>query len=595
MSSDSVRHERTELAGATGDLSTDTFRKHGHELVDWIADYLDEPGRYPVLFSASLGDTGPVSPKNAPHAARSQAHRDDSVPVLPKIASRPTLSQGDPDDGGFLPKIAPGAEATHAQSGDNPADLPKIAPRTIASQGESGDSAGVLPKIAPYPVLSRVRPGDTIAALPKSAPRTGEDMTSILADFQRVIMPGITHWNNPSFFAYFAISASVPGILGEMLAAALDTNAMLWKSSPAATELEVVVLDWLRQALGISTPWFGVINDTASISTMLALVAAREAANIDAREKGLSGRDDVPVLRVYCSEHAHSSVDKGAITVGYGHENVVHIPVDDQFRMCPEALSQAIADDRKRGFRPVAVVATIGTTSTTSIDPVPAIADICERDGVWLHVDGAYGGSAGLVPELRHYLAGAERADSMVVNPHKWMFTPVDCSVFWVKDRALLKRAFSLVPEYLVTAQTGEVVDLMDYGVQLGRRFRALKLWMVLRAFGTDGMAARIREHVRIAQEFAGWVRAEPGWEIMAPHPFSLVCFRYAPEGLDEATIDALNQKIMDDVNASGELFLSHTKLRGKLVLRLAVGNIRTEEKHVARAWELLRAAAGSS
>ena len=477
--------DNSELPGLTGDLSTATFRKHGHDLIEWIASYLDDPARYPVL--------------------------------------------------------------------------------------------------------SQARPGDTIAALPTLAPASAEPLSDILADFERVIMPGITHWNNPSFFAYFAISASVPGILGELLAAALDTNAMLWKSSPSATELEMVVLDWLRNALGISAPWFGVINDTASISTMLALVAARERLDLGIREKGLSGRDDVPILRVYCSEHAHSSVDKGAITVGYGHENVVHIPVDGEFRMRPEALAEAIADDRRRGYRPVAVVATIGTTSTTSIDPVPAIADICEREGVWLHVDGAYGGSAGMVPELRHYLDGADRADSMVVNPHKWLFTPVDCSVLWVRDRALLKRAFSLVPEYLVTAESGEVVDLMDYGVQLGRRFRSLKLWMVIRSFGTDGLAARIRAHVRLAQEFAAWVKATPGWEVMAPHPFSLVCFRYAPAGMDEGRLSALNQRILDSVNAGGEVFLSHTKLHGKFVLRLAIGNIRTEEGHVARAWALLR------
>ncbi len=469
----------------TGDLPTDVFRKHGHELIDWIAAYLDDPTRYPVL--------------------------------------------------------------------------------------------------------SQVRPGDTIAALPTSAPAQSEEMTDILADFERVIMPGITHWNNPSFFAYFAISASIPGILGELLAAALDTNAMLWKSSPSATELEMVVLDWLRQALGLKAGWFGVINDTASISTMLALVAARERADLGVRENGLSGRDDVPVLRVYCSEHAHSSVDKGAITVGFGHENVVHIPVDEEFRMRPEALAAAIAEDRKHGFLPVAVVATIGTTSTTSIDPVPAIADICEREGVWLHVDGAYGGSAGIVPELRHYLDGADRADSMVVNPHKWLFTPVDCSVLWVKDRALLKRAFSLVPEYLVTAESGEVVDLMDYGVQLGRRFRSLKLWMVMRSFGTEGLASRIREHVRLAQEFAKWVEAEAGWEIMAPHPFSLVCFRYAPAGMAEEQRNVLNQKILDGVNATGDAFLSHTKLGGRFVLRLAIGNIRTEEKHVGRVWQVLK------
>jgi aromatic-L-amino-acid decarboxylase len=478
----------SELPGLSGDLPTDAFRKHGHELIEWIAAYLDDPGSYPVL--------------------------------------------------------------------------------------------------------SQSRPGDTIAALPTSAPVDAEPLTDILADFERVIMPGITHWNNPSFFAYFAISASVPGILGELLAAALDTNAMLWKSSPSATELEMVVLDWLRKALGIATPWFGVINDTASISTMLALVAARERLDLGIREKGLSGRHDVSILRLYCSEHAHSSVDKGAITVGYGHENVVHIPVDGEFRMRSDALADAIADDRRRGYRPAAVVATIGTTSTTSIDPVPAIADICEREDVWLHVDGAYGGSAGMVPELRHYLDGADRADSMVVNPHKWLFTPVDCSVLWVRDRTLLKRAFSLVPEYLVTAESGEVVDLMDYGVQLGRRFRSLKLWMVIRSFGTDGLAARIREHVRLAQEFAEWVEAEPGWEIMAPHPFSLVCFRYAPEGLDEEQRNPLNQKILDRVNSSGEVFLSHTKLNGKFTLRLAIGNIRTERRHLEQAWELLRNAA---
>ncbi len=490
MSTAPVHTDHPGIAANIGDLPTDIFRKHGHEMIDWIANYLDDPSSHPVL--------------------------------------------------------------------------------------------------------SQARPGDTIAALPGSPPAGGEDMTEILADFERVIMPGITHWNNPSFFAYFAISASIPGILGEFLSSALDTNAMLWKTSPSATELEIVVLDWLRQALGLPDGWFGVINDTASISTMLALVAAREATNLGIREKGLSGRDDVPVLRVYCSEHAHTSVDKGAITAGFGHENVVHIPSDDEFRMRPEALAAAIAEDRERGFRPVAVVATIGTTSTTSIDPVPAIADICEREGIWLHVDGAYGGSAGIVPELRHYLDGAERANSMVVNPHKWLFTPVDCSVFWVKDRALLKRAFSLVPEYLVTAETGEVVDLMDYGVQLGRRFRALKLWMVIRSFGIDGLASRLREHVRIAQELAAWIDAEPGWEVMAPHPFSLVCFRYAPEGKSEEQLNALNQKIMDGVNASGEAFLSHTKLRGQFVLRLAIGNIRTDETHVARVWELLRSSAGA-
>jgi len=443
-----------------------------------------------------------------------------------------------------------------------------------------------------FPVLAQVRPGDVTRQLPASPPAVGEPLDRIMADIERVIIPGITHWNHPSFFAYFAISASVPGILGEMLAAALDTNAMLWKSSPAATELEMVTLDWLRQLIGLQPGWFGVINDTASISTMLALAAARERAGLDVREHGMAGRADLPALRVYCSEQAHSSVDRAAITLGFGHNNVVHVPVDDAFRMRPDALAQAIMDDRTRGYAPVAVVATVGTTSTTSVDPVPAIADICEREQVWLHVDGAYGGVAGIVPELRHYMEGVDRADSLVVNPHKWLFTPVDCSAFWVRDRELLQRTFSLVPEYLRTGEQDEVVNLMDYGPQLGRRFRALKLWMVLRTFGAEGLASRIREHVRLAQQFARWVEAEPGWEIMAPHPFSLVCFRHAPAGMADADADAHNQRILDAANAGGEIFVSHTKLRGRFVLRLAIGNIRTEERHVVRAWGVLREAA---
>lgn len=451
-----------------------------------------------------------------------------------------------------------------------------------------------------YPVLSRVRPGEIRAALPATAPREGEPLSRIIEDFERVIVPGMTHWNHPSFFAYFGISASVPGILGEMLAAALDTNAMLWKTSPAATELEFTVLDWLRESIGIPTPRFGIINDTASISTMLALAAAREsvseARGLDIRQRGLAGRDDLPTLRVYCSSQAHSSVDKGAITLGFGHQNVVHIDVDDAFRMRVDLLEQAIAEDRARGFIPAAVVATVGTTSTTSVDPVPAIADVCAREKIWLHVDASYAGVVGLVPELRYYMDGVDRADSLVVNPHKWLFTPVDCSAFWVRDQALLKRTFSLVPEYLTTGHApDEVVNLMDYGVQLGRRFRALKLWMVIRAFGTDGLAARIREHVRLAQEFASWVDAEPGWEVMAPHPFSTVCFRYAPTGLSDEETDALNQRIMDAVNASGEAFLSHTKLVGRLVLRLAIGNVRSDARAVAAAWDLLKRAAKES
>lgn len=444
-----------------------------------------------------------------------------------------------------------------------------------------------------YPVLARVAPGDVAAQLPASPPVHGEPLEAILEDFERVIVPGITHWNHPGFFAYFAISANAPGIVAELLAAGLNVNAMLWKASPAATELEQVTLDWLRQLLGLESGWFGLISDTASMSTMLALAGAREAhPELDVRTRGLAGRADLPRMRVYCSDQAHSSVDKAAIALGLGHENVAKIPSDAAFRMRADVLAGAIADDRARGWLPIACIATVGTTSTTSVDPVPAIAEICEREGLWLHVDAAYGGAAALVPEMRAVLDGVERADSLVVNPHKWMFTPFDCSALYTRRPEVLKRAFSLVPEYLVTAEQGAAENLMDYGVQLGRRFRALKLWMVLRAFGAEGMAAHIRRHCALAQELARWVEGEPGWELAAPVPFSLVCFRYAPPGRPEEELEALNAAVMDRVNASGEAFLSHTKLGGRYVIRLAIGNVRTERRHVRRAWELLREAA---
>jgi len=439
-------------------------------------------------------------------------------------------------------------------------------------------------------VLSRVVPGEIREMLPPSPPVHGEPLGDILRDFEQHIVPGITHWNHPGFFGYFATSSSVPGILGEMLVAALDVKAMLWRTSPAATELEQVTTDWLRQMLGLPGGWFGFLNDTASISSMLALAAAREAKpELDIRARGMAGRADLPRLRVYASIHAHSSIDKAALALGLGLDNVVHIDVDDEFRMRPDALAAAIADDSAQGFLPLACVATVGTTSVTSIDPVPAIAEICHRESIWLHVDGAYGGIAAVMPEMRNVLAGVEHADSLVVNPHKWLFTPFDCSAFFTTKPDVLERAFSLVHEYLVTPERESVVDFMNYGVQLGRRFRALKLWMVIRSFGTSGLAARIRAHCALAREFADWVKAETEWEVVAPIPFSLVCFRYAPSGVHEEVLNEMNARILAHVNASGEVFLSHTKLDGRYVLRLAVGNIRTEERHVRRAWELLR------
>src|SRR5687768_510136 len=404
-----------------------------------------------------------------------------------------------------------------------------------------------------FPVVPRVAPGDVAATLPLEPPVGPESLDAILDDFERLIVPGVTHWNHPGFFAYFAISASAPGILAEMLMSTLNINAMLWKTSPSATELEQRSLDWLRQLLGLGDGWFGIINDPASISTLLALAAAREAKpELEVRQRGLAGRADLPRLRVYTSTHAHSSVDKAVITLGLGHENVVHVPTDDAFRMRADALEAAVASDRSLGYLPLATVATVGTTSTTSIDPVPQIAALCRREGMWLHVDGSYGGVAAVVPEMRHVLDGVELADSLVVNPHKWLFTPIDLSAMFTRRPDVLKRAFSLVPEYLVTREQSDVVNLMDYGVQLGRRFRALKLWMVIRAFGADGLAARLRAQMEMAREFAGWIDATADWERVAPVPFSLVCFRYAPPGKSEAERTALNEAILDRVNASG-------------------------------------------
>ncbi|MEX1186183.1 MAG: pyridoxal-dependent decarboxylase [Gemmatimonadaceae bacterium] len=443
--------------------------------------------------------------------------------------------------------------------------------------------ARYLEDVERSPVLSRARPGDIRAALPRSAPRTGEDMATILADFDDKILPGITHWNHPGFMAYFAITGSGPGILGELLTAALNANGMLWRSSPAVTELEEVTLDWLRQLLGLPEPLFGEITDTASSSTLYALAAAREFADIDIHQRGIGGQR----LRVYCSTEAHSSVDKAVITLGLGSEGLRHIAVDERFRMRADLLEAAIAEDKAAGIRPLAVVATAGTTGTTSIDPVPEISDVCEREGMWLHVDASYAGVAAIVPEKRYVLAGVERAHSLVVNPHKWLFVPIDCSVLYTREPAALKAAFALPLEILYTPEPG-VTNLMDYGMSLGRRFRSLKLWFVLRYFGADGIIARLREHMRLAQIVARWAEESDTFELCAPVELSTVVFRYNPPGLAPAAADAANAKLLKLVNESGEVFLSGTKVNGTQVLRLAIGNLRTTERHVLRAMELL-------
>jgi len=430
-----------------------------------------------------------------------------------------------------------------------------------------------------YPVLARVKPGQLTDALPACGPEQGEPFDRMLADFERLIVPAITHWNHPGFMAYFANSGTGPGILGEMLTATLNVNGMLWKSSPAVVELEQVALGWMRQWLGLPASWFGQILDTASVGSMHGLAAAREAADPNCRTKGMQ-----PGLLVYASEQAHSSIEKGAIALGFGQDNFRKVPTDDQFRMRPDRLAEMIEQDKTAGLRPCCVAATVGTTSTTSVDPVPAIAAICRRHGIWLHVDTAYAGAAALCPEFRWILDGCEHADSFVTNPHKWWATPMDCSVFYTSRPDVVRRAFSLVPDYLATAEDPRAVNLMDYGVALGRRFRALKLWFVLRTYGREGLAQMVREQIALAQELASWVDADPRFERTAPNPFSVVCFRY--KGSDDD-----NRRIQDKVNESGEIFMSGTKLNGRFSLRLALGNVATGRKHVERAWELVRAA----
>ncbi len=456
--------------------------------------------------------------------------------------------------------------------------------------------AGYLSGAERYPVLSRNAPGAVRHALPAAPPDKGVGFDAIFRDFEQVILPGITHWNHPGFFAYFAISGGAAGVLAEFLSAALNVQAMLWRTSPAATELEEVTLGWLRQLLGLPDAFEGVIYDTASISSLHALAAARHRAVADVRTRGLAGRPDLGPLRVYASEQAHSSVDKAVMTLGLGHEALARVPADAAFRMRPDVLQQAIAADRARGVTPLAVVATVGTTSTTSVDPVVPIARLCRQEQIWLHVDAAYAGVAALVPERRDVLAGCDAADSLVVNPHKWLFTPFDLSAFYCRHMDTVRAAFSLTPDYLQTPEAGAARNLMDTGVQLGRRFRSLKLWAVLRHFGADGIRDRLAEHMRLARLFASWVDDSPDFERLAPVPFSVVCFRAAPargprppagtEG-EAAAVDARNERLLEAVNATGEVFLSHTRLDGRFAIRLAVGHVRTEERHVRRAWEL--------
>jgi aromatic-L-amino-acid decarboxylase len=472
-------------------MQSDEFRKHGHDVVDWIADYLDAPERWPVL----------------------------------------------PD----------------------------------------------------------IRPGDLRKALPASPPPAGESMDAVLDDFRKLIVPATTHWNHPAFMAYFANSSTGAGVLGEALTAALNVNAMLWRTGPAATELELHTLDWLRQMLGLPESFFGVIGDTASSNTLYALAAARELhPELGIREKGMSGRNDLPRIMIYCSEEAHSSVDKAAMTLGFGLSGLRKIPTDEKLRLDARALADAVREDRRLGAIPLAVVATVGTTSTTAIDPVRDIAAVCKREKMWLHVDASYGGTAAILPEMRYVLDGCDAADSLVVNPHKWLFTPMDCSVLYTTRPDLLKRAFQHVADYLVVSEGDDVVNLMDYGVSLGRRFRALKLWFVIRNFGVEGLRSLIREHIRIAATLAQLIDDDPAFERLADVDFSTVVFRHRPPEMSDDELNRHNAAVLQRVNATRKVFLSHTRVRGRYGLRIAIGNIHTTEIDVRQALDLVREAGES-
>ena len=445
------------------------------------------------------------------------------------------------------------------------------------------------------PITPAVRPGDVFRQLPPSPPDQGESFQRLFADFQTIIMPGMTLWNHPGWFAYFPGNNSPPSVLAEMLTATLGAQCMSWATSPAATELEQAMMEWLRRMLGLPEQFVGVIQDTASTATLVALLSARE--RVTANRAGMEGLGNSGQrLTVYASTEAHSSVDKGVKLAGYGLNSLRHIPVDRDYAMQAEALDHAIRRDIAEGSLPACVVATVGTTSSTAVDPLPDIGEVCRRHGVWLHVDAAYAGTAAIVPELRHLFAGMEQADSLVFNPHKWMLVNFDCSAYFLRDRETLLRTFQTTPEYLRTPQDTEVVNFRDWGIPLGRRFRALKLWFVIRSYGSEGLQDLVRTHVGLARELAAWIREAPDFEVMAPVPFGLVCFRCRPANLspDDSALNDLNRQLLARVNATRRVHLTHTELGGRYVIRLVIGQRQTERRHVEEAWKLIRESASN-
>lgn len=455
--------------------------------------------------------------------------------------------------------------------------------------------ADYLEDVSRLPITPAIVPGDVLRQLPSLPPEQGESFQQLFTDFKSIVMPGMTHWNHPGWFAYFPANNSPPSVLAEMLTATLGAQCMSWATSPAATELEQRMMEWLRHMLDLPDQFVGVIQDTASTATLVALLSARERAT--AHKVGDVGWAEMGArLAVYTSTEAHSSVNKGAKLAGYGVNQVRHVSVDAQYAMRPDALEQAIRSDLTAGLVPACVVATVGTTSSTAIDPLTEIASVCQRYGVWLHVDAAYAGTAAIVPELRSHFDGVEHADSFVFNPHKWMLVNFDCSAYFIRDREALLRTFQITPEYLRTAADAEVVNFRDWGIQLGRRFRALKLWFVIRSYGIEGLRALIRGHVGLAQDLAGMIEESRDFELMAPVHFGLVCFRHHPPGIsDGAALNRLNRDLLDRVNATRRVHLTHSTLSEQYVIRLAIGQRLTQRTHVEEAWQLVQEAAAAA
>ena len=452
--------------------------------------------------------------------------------------------------------------------------------------------ADYMEHIEEYPVLAQVEPGEIMDRLPKRPPVEPEEMEAIFNDFKGILLPGMTHWQHPSFFAYFPANTSEPSILAEFLTAALGAQCMVWQTSPAATELEEVVMEWLRQILGLPEGFTGVIQDTASTSTLCALLCARERSTSFAINRHGFRNGSSQSLIVYTSEEAHSSVEKGVKIAGFGKDNLRLIPSGADFAMIPAELKQAINADKKDGHVPCCVVATVGTTSSTSMDPLRPIGEICDHHGVWLHVDAAMAGTAAMLPEMRYIFDGIEFADSFVFNPHKWMFTNFDCSAYFCKDPKALTSTFEILPEYLKTDADRQVKNFRDWGIPLGRRFRALKLWFVIRSFGIKGLQEKVRAHIQLAKEFESWIREDPQFEVTAPVTINLVCFRYNPShrNFSEEELEQINKALMDELNRSGKMFITHTKLKGKFTLRLSIGQTNTTREHVQKAWDQIRA-----